>query len=187
VNGFQTQADEKSFWRDHSDLLLRDADGRLVIDEAWGETLLDLRTPAKRKALARIVGRWAHGCAKHGYVAVEFDNLDSFTRSDGLLTKHEAVRYAALLVDQAHRYGMAAGQKNLAGFDGTTIGYDFAVSEECGRYDECQRYVDHYGDAVLMIEYREQDFAKTCAAYGATHAVELRDVDLTPTGVHAWC
>ena len=161
--------------------MLRDADGRPVVDEAWGEFLLDVRTAAKRKALARIVGRWVRGCARHGYAAVEYDNLDSFTRSDGLLTKRQAIRYAALLVDRAHRHGLAAGQKNLAGFDGTTIGYDFAVSEECGRYDECQRYVDDFGDQVLMIEYRAEDFAETCTAYGATHAVELRDRDLTPS------
>jgi hypothetical protein len=187
LNGFQTQPNEKKFWAKHSGLLLRDADGRLVIDEAWGETLLDVRTAAKRKALARIVGRWVRGCAKHGYAAVEYDNLDSFTRSDGLLTKRQAVRYAALLVGQAHRNGLAAGQKNLAGYDGTRIGYDFAVSEECGRYDECQRYVDDFGDQVLMIEYRTEDFAETCTAYGATHAVELRDRELTPNGVHGWC
>ena len=187
VNGFQTQPNEKKFWHQHRDLLLHDADGRPVIDEAWGETLLDVRTAATRKALARIVGGWVRGCAKHGYDAVEFDNLDSFTRSDGLLTKRQAVRYAALLVDRAHGSGLAAGQKNLAGFDGTKIGYDFAISEECGRYDECQRYVDDYGDQVLMIEYRTEDFAETCTTYGATHAVELRDRELTPNGVHGWC
>jgi hypothetical protein len=187
VNGFQTQPDERRFWRKHPDLLLHDAAGHLVVDEAWGETLLDVRTPAKRKALARIEGRWVRGCAKHGYAGVEFDNLDSFTRSDGLISKKQAVRFAGLLVGEAHGRGLAAGQKNLAGFDGTRIGYDFAVAEECGRYDECQRYVDDFGDQVLMIEYRPQDFDATCAAYGATHAVELRDLDLTPTGVHRWC
>jgi hypothetical protein len=187
VNGFQTQPDEKGFWAKHKGLVLRDADGRPVVDEAWGEFLLDVRTAAKRKALARIVGRWVQGCAKDGYAAVEFDNLDSFTRSDGLLRKRQAVRYAALLVDRAHRHGLAAGQKNLAGFDGTRVGFDFAVSEECGRYDECRRYVDDFGDQVLMIEYRAEDFAETCATYGAAHAVVLRDRDLTPTGVHRWC
>ena len=187
VNGFQTQPNEKRFWAQHPALVLRDPHGRPVIDEAWGEFLLDVRTAAKRKALARIVGRWVRGCAHDGYAAVEYDNLDSFTRSDGLLTKRQALRYAELLVDRAHRHGLAAGQKNLAGFDGTTIGYDFAVSEECGRYDECQRYVDDFGDQVLMVEYRFDDFAETCTAYGATHAVVLRDRDLTPGGVHGWC
>jgi hypothetical protein len=187
VNGFQTQPGERSFWRKHPDLLLRDAAGDPVVDEAWGETLLDVRTAAKREALARIEGRWVRGCAGDGYAAVEYDNLDSFTRSDGLISKKQAVRFAGLLVKEAHRRGLAAGQKNLAGFDGTRIGYDFAVAEECGRYDECQRYVDHFGSQVLMIEYRQQDFDRTCAAYAATHAVELRDLDLTPTGVHRWC
>jgi hypothetical protein len=187
VNGFQTQPDEKRFWRKHPGLLLRDADGRPVVDEAWGERLLDVRTAPKRTALARIVGRWVRGCAKHGYAAVEFDNLDSFTRSDGLIGRRQALRYAAMLVDRAHQYGLPAGQKNLAGFDGTRIGYDFAVAEDCGRYGECQRYVDHFGDQVLMIEYRTSDFEKTCAAWGATHAVVLRDRDLTPEGVHQWC
>jgi Glycoside-hydrolase family GH114 len=187
VNGFQTQPNEKRFWARHQDLILRDADGQPVVDEAWHERLLDVRTPAKRKALARIVGRWVRGCAHDGYAAVEYDNLDSFTRSDGLVSKRQAIQYARLLVGQAHRNGLAAGQKNLAGFDGTTIGYDFAVAEECGRYDECQRYVDDFGDQVLMIEYRTEDFAETCTAFGADHAVELRDRDLTPSGVHGWC
>ncbi|WP_051246923.1 endo alpha-1,4 polygalactosaminidase [Nocardioides halotolerans] len=187
VNGFQTQPDEKRFWARHPGLVLRDAAGSPVVDEAWGERLLDLRTPARRHALARIVGRWIAGCARDGYGAVELDNLDSFTRSDGLLTRRQATGYAALLVHRAHRNGLAVGQKNLAGYDGTRIGYDFAVAEECGRYDECGRYVAHYGDQVLMIEYRPADFAETCAAHGATHAVELRDRDLTPDGVHGWC
>jgi hypothetical protein len=187
VNGYQTQPGERRTWRRHPGLVLRDRSGRPVVDEAWGEQLLDVRTPAQRRALARIVGGWVRGCAAAGYDAVEYDNLDSFTRSGGLLTRRQATAYAALLVRQAHRAGLAAGQKNLAGWDGTRVGFDFAVSEECGRYDECGDYVAHYGDQVLMIEYRPQDFARTCAAYGATHAVVLRDLDLTPQGVHQWC
>ena len=187
VNGFQTQSNEKAFWRKHPGLVLRDAAGRPVVDEAWHEQLLDARTASKRAALARIVGRWLRGCARDGYAAVELDNLDSFTRSDGLLTRSQALRYAALLVRSAHDHGLAVGQKNLAGYDGTRIGFDFAVSEECGRYDECGRYTEAFGDQVLMIEYRTPDFEATCATYGATHAVVLRDRDLTPQGVHAWC
>ena len=38
-----------------------------------------------------------------------------------------------------------------------------------------------------MVEYRAVDFDKTCAAYGASHPVVLRDRDLTPGGVHRWC
>ena len=187
VNGFQTQADEQEFWSRHDDLLLHDADGRLVEDEAWHEFLLDLRTADRRRALAAIVGRWVRGCADDGFDAVEFDNLDSFTRSDGLLTRRQAIRYARLLVKRAHGSGLAAGQKNLAGFDGRSVGYDFVVAEECGRYDECASYVAHYGRRVLAIEYRRQDFRATCERFGARLPVVLRDRALSPGGVHRWC
>jgi hypothetical protein len=186
VNGFQTQPDERRFWRRHWRLVLKH-DGRPVTDQAWGEWLLDVRTPAKRRALSRIVGRWTRGCANDGYQAVEYDNLDSFTRSHHLVTRRQAVAYAALLVDRAHAAGLAAGQKNLAGFDGTTIGYDFAVAEECGRYRECGAYTKVYGDQVLAIEYRRRDFRWTCRHVGDELAVVLRDRELRPKGVHAWC
>jgi hypothetical protein len=128
VNGFQTQPDAQRFWRAHWWLVLK-RDGRPVVDEAWGEWLLDVRTPRKRAALARIVGRWVAGCADDGFAAVELDNLDSFTRSRRLVTRAQGLAFARLLVQRAHREGLAAGQKNLAGYDGTRIGFDFAVSE----------------------------------------------------------
>ncbi len=187
VNGFQTQASQKRFWKKRAGLLLRDRRGRLVVDAAWGEWLLDLRSGQKRKRLARIVTRWTAGCAADGFDAVEFDNLDSFTRSRGLLKRKHARKFARLLTRGAHRAGLAAGQKNLAGFDGHQVGYDFVVAEECGRYQECGDYVDDFADQVLMIEYRRKDFAATCAGFGATHAVVLRDRDLSANGVRKWC
>jgi hypothetical protein len=186
VNGFQTQPDARRFWRRHSHLVLKKG-GRPVVDEAWGEWLLDIRTPRKRRALARIVGRWTAGCAGDGFDAVEYDNLDSFTRSRGLLERRHAVAFARLLVRRAHAQGLAAGQKNLAGYDGTAVGFDFAVSESCAQYRECGRYVAHYGDQVLMIEYRAVDFRRACARHGRRVPVVLRDRDVTPGGVHRWC
>src|SRR6478609_8061690 len=47
VNGLQTQADERSFWNRHPWLILR-RHGHRVVDSAWGEWLLDLRTKKKR-------------------------------------------------------------------------------------------------------------------------------------------
>lgn len=188
VNGFQTQPNERGFWTgERRRLLLQDARGRLVEDEAWGEWLFDLRTPAKRAALARIVGRWTAGCARAGYEAVEYDNLDSFLRSDRLMGKRHALAFARLLTARAHRAGLAVGQKNLAGLDGTKVGFDFAVAEECGRYDECGAYARVYGRRVLAIEYRPQDFAKTCRAWGDRLAVVLRDLALSPRGRREYC
>jgi Glycoside-hydrolase family GH114 len=186
VNGFQTQPGAGQFWRRHRHLLLRN-EGRVVVDEAWGEKLLDIRTRQTRRALARIVGRWIERCAADGFEAVEFDNLDSFSRSDGLIKRRQAKKYAARLVRRSHRAGLAAGQKNWAEWDGRSAGFDFAVAEECGRWRECGRYVSHYGRRVFVIEYRRRDFKSTCADLGGRVGIVLRDRELTPNGVHDWC
>ncbi len=186
VNGFQTQPDERGFWKRRMGLVLHDG-GRPVVDEAWGEWLLDIRTPAKRARLATIVGRWTQGCAADGFDAVEFDNLDSFTRSNRLIKRTHAIAFARLLVRAGHRSDLAVGQKNMAGYNGTKIGFDFAVAEECARWRECGRYVKAYGDQVLSIEYRARDFRRACEEYGDLLPIVLRDLDLTPGGVHRWC
>lgn len=186
VNGFQTQVDQRRFWRHRMDLVLR-RDGKPVVDRAWGEWLLDISTAAKRARLARIVGRWTRGCARRGFDAVEFDNLDSYTRSHGLLDRHDAKRFARALVRRAHRAGLAAAQKNLADLDGSRLGYDFAIAEECGRYHECGSYLRHYGHRVLAVEYREQDLRADCGSYAGAMAIVLRDRDLAADGVRRWC
>ena len=189
VNGFQTQPDERAFWRDPKrwPLVLKDARGRPVTDDAWGEWLLDLRTASRRERLARIVGRWTDRCADDGFDAVEHDNLDSWSRSHGLLTARQAKAYARLLVARAHDAGLAVAQKNWATLDGRVLGFDFAVAEECGRFRECQDYVDHYGAHVLVVEYRDADFAWTCEHFGDRLAVLRRDRALSPDGVRRWC
>lgn len=48
-------------------------------------------------------------------------------------------------------------------------------------------YVDNYGDQVLMIEYVENDFKRTCSGYGDQIAVVMRDLSLSPKGIHRWC
>jgi hypothetical protein len=186
VNGFQTQPDQKRFWGKRMGLVLQ-RHRQPVVDSAWGEWLLDIRTATKRARLARIVDRWTAGCARSGFDAVEFDNLDSFARSHGLISRGEAKRFARAIVRGAHRVGLAAGQKNFSEFDGRRVGYDFAIAEECGRYDECDAYRSHYGSAVLAVEYRSKDLDADCRTYGDQLDVVLRDRDLSPTGVRRWC
>jgi hypothetical protein len=187
VNGFQTQVEQKRFWRRHHWSLVLKDHGRPVVDTVWGEWLLDLRTAAKRHALAKIMGRWTHRCARDGFDAVEYDNLDSFSRSHHLLTRRDNKLYAALLVERAHAAGLAAAQKNWAEWDGTSVGFDFAVAEQCGQYRECGRYVDHYGRHVLAVEYHDNAFARACARWSPNIALVRRDVDLTRHGVRRWC
>ena len=186
VNGFQTQPDAKRFWRKHWRLVLK-SDRRPVVDGAWDEWLLDIRTPKKRKALARIVGRWTAGCAEDGYDAVEFDNLDSFSRSKGLLTWRDARRFAKRLVRRAHTEGLAAAQKNRAGWNGTVVGYDFAIAEQCAQWRECGAYVDDYGSLVLAVEYRTTPLRRACRNWSDTISVVRRDLALAADGVRRWC
>lgn len=185
VNAFQVQPHEVTWWqRNHDDLLLRDADGEYVVDGDWDEILLDISTAAKRTAIADIVNEWIDGCAADGFQAVEPDNIDSYYRSDGLLTLADAVEYLKLLAPRAHAAGLAIGQKNTTelGTRGKAAGLDFAIAEECGRYDECGDYTRVYGDNVIDIEYTDSAYTKACTAVGARVSVVRRDVDVTAPG-----
>ena len=188
INGFQIQPDEATQWMtDHPDLILRDAQNAPVIDTDWNEMLIDVSTPAKRTAVAAIVDGWIAGCAQAGFAGVEIDNLDSYARSTGLLTPDDAVATVAMFAASAHAHGLAIAQKNATELvpRKAELGTDFVVAEECNRYMECDTYRAGYGDHVLAIEYRRQDFTAGCAAYPQLSIV-LRDVDLVPAGDPAY-
>ncbi|GAA1879552.1 endo alpha-1,4 polygalactosaminidase [Streptantibioticus ferralitis] len=185
INAFQAQPDATAWWQSgHPGLLLRNDGGNPVMDQDWNEALLDVSTAAKRTQLAAIVGGWIDDCAAKGYQAVEPDNLDSYTRSDGRLTAGENAAFAQLLVQRAHADGLAIGQKNTADLLGQhgTIGFDFAVAEECGRYNECGKFADAYTNRVFVIEYDDADFHKSCSTWGDKLSVVLRDRDVTAPG-----
>lgn len=62
------------------------------------------------------------------------------------------------------------------------VGFDFAVAEECGRYDECAAYADAYADRVFVIEYRRPDFTSACRTWRRRLSLTLRDRDVVPAG-----
>jgi hypothetical protein len=181
VNGFQSQPGESGDW---GDLVLTD-DGGAVADPDWpDEFLLDTSTETNRSAIAEALGLVVQGCADAGYDAVEYDNLDSYLRSGGLLTPDDNLALARLLIEAAHGAGLAAGQKNAPELadDGAAAGFDFAVTEECGAFDECTDYLAAYA-VVLDVEYTDAaQFGELCDS-GALppHAVR-RDVGLTIPG-----
>lgn len=187
VNAFQTQPGSLPWWRRHHPrLLVRDHDGALVRDPGWRrEVLLDTSTPARRRQLARVVGRWIDGCAQDGYQAVEPDNLDSFTRSRGLLDRADALALSRLLAHRAHRAGLAIAQKNLASVtraERRRAGFDFAVAEECEVWRECRRYSRAYGRHVIEIEYADNGrraFDRACGQRGDRWSIVLRDRGLS--------
>ncbi|MFE7749613.1 endo alpha-1,4 polygalactosaminidase [Streptomyces sp. NPDC057428] len=188
VNAFQTQPGALKWWEEtEPDLLLRDGEGEPVIDEGWDEVLLDTSTAAGRTRLAEIVGEWIDGCAESGFQAVEPDNLDSYERSQGRLTQAHNAAFAAMLAERAHDAGLAIGQKNTTDLlpRHTTIGFDFAVTEECAQFDECDAYAEAYDGRVFGIEYEGEGdvgFAESCSTWGDRISLVLRDLDVLPAG-----
>jgi hypothetical protein len=179
INAFQSQPGETAVW---GSLLLRTGGGSLVPDPGWpGEYLVDTRKPA---AVAALVTTWIDGCAARGFQAVELDNLDSDTRSGGLLTAANNLDVFGRLVAAGHAAGVAVGQKNTVehSADARALGADFAVAEECQVYAECSGYSATYGTAWVEIEYSDAAYISACAARGSTTSVIRRDVDVVPLG-----
>lgn len=193
VNAYQTQddedgadrSDERSNWP--PELVLFE----LSDDPNWGgEYLVDISTDDNRNAALEHVKPMIDTCAEKGFQAVEFDNLDSWTRFDDTdlagqvpFGQDEAVAYAVLLVVYTHEVGLAAGQKNTpqlgAELSRDVIGFDFAIAEECGFYEECEAYTEVFGDNVIVIEYTDEGFAMACEVVGDDVSVVRRDLDVT--------
>jgi hypothetical protein len=185
VNGFQIQPGDDAMWTSaHPDVILRDAAGQPVIDTQWNETLLDVSSAAKRDEIIAVVGPWIDGCRAAGFDAVEIDNLDSYSRSMGLLTPDDAVAMMALFAARAHADGLAIAQKNATELvpRRSEMHTDFVVAEECNHYTECDAYRAGYGEHVLMIEYDRASFSVGCAAY-PQDSIVLRDRNLVPVGM----
>jgi Glycoside-hydrolase family GH114 len=107
-----------------------------------------------------------------------------------MLTQANNLALAKLIADHAHSKNLAIAQKNVAELGSlgkTTAGFDFAVAEECQKEEECQEYIDAYGDLVLEIEYTDNDgaaaiYSAACSDHGSRIAVIHRDRDLVPSG-----
>jgi hypothetical protein len=199
VNAFQTQAnergtdrpDERSNWP--RSLVL----SKLGDDPNWGgEYLIDISTRDKRHRAARWVGWMIDGCASKGYDAVEFDNLDSWTRFDGTplarrvpFGKHEALKFAGLLADRTHAADLAVGQKNTVDVSrrqARTVGFDFVIAEQCARYNECDAYRRVHGNHMIDVEYGAADFREACRTIGDEVSVVRRDVQVSMPGARRY-
>ena len=163
--------------------LLNDADGEPVTDPDWpDEYVLDPSTPEQRATILDALTPVIAGCAGRGFDAVEFDNLDTFTRFPSI-AKAGALELARAYVGLAHDHGLAAGQKNAAEHTSElrALGFDFAVAEECAAFGECGDYTRGYGRHVLQVEYADNlptPFASICALPNRAPLTILRDRDL---------
>jgi hypothetical protein len=165
--------------------------------------VFDVRTAAKRNELAAVQKPWIQGCKDAGYQAIEPDNLDAEVRSSGFLTHADVREYLKLLVPYAHSIGLAIGQKNAITSDtgaaewqtdgpnfvtvnGVTQGFDFAVAEECGAFDECTPFVTMYGGRVFVVEYTAAGFTKGCTAWRNQLSVIQRNEDVRPSSASGY-
>ncbi|MBR7677677.1 endo alpha-1,4 polygalactosaminidase [Streptomyces daliensis] len=182
VNAFQTQPGAEEEW--DSDLLLRDDAGEVVYDSEWGEAVLDLTTKDKRERIAKKVNGWVDECAEKGFQAVEPDNYDTFDRYADYLTPEQAKSLLGLIADHAHERNLAVAQKNTVELsaDRESVGLDFAIAEECGKWTECDGYVEEFGDHVIVIEYSAEGLATACEGWSDRLSIVRRDKDVRPIG-----
>ena len=120
-----------------------------------GEKWLDIR---RIGALAPIMRDRVKMCAKRGYDAVEFDNVDGFQNRTGFpLTRADQFAYNAFLANLAHRNGVSAVLKNDVGQTSQLLPYfDIALNEQCFQYSECGklRAFVSAGKPVFGVEYK---------------------------------
>jgi hypothetical protein len=123
---------------------------------SWpGERWLDIRRLAALRPLMRAR---IDLCARRGFDAVEFDNVDGYANDTGFpLTGSDQLSYNTWLANAAHRRGLSVALKNDLGQVRTLLPYfDFALDEQCFQYRECGalRPFVAAGKAVFEVEYR---------------------------------
>ena len=133
-------------------------------DERW----LDIRRVG---TLMPIMGRRLDRCARKGFDAADFDNVDGYQNDTGFpLTFRDQLRYNRRLARAAHERGMSASLKNDVGQVRRLVDdFDFALNEQCLVYDEYHRYAPFIdaGKAVFHIEYEgEWPASRSCAVRG---------------------
>lgn len=185
INAFQSQPGEESSWPTGSVTPL--------LDEDWNEYLIDIRTVSARQRAASHVYMMIDSCVSNGYDAVEFDNLDTFTRlgdsvdsanqyTDYWFDMSDAVAYATLLTDYTHSVGLASAQKNTAELFASgahlQIGFDFAIVEDClgEDWDECETFASNYNDQIVVVQYEQ--FNTVCSTYGNRFPIVKEDYDV---------
>jgi hypothetical protein len=174
-------------WRPDASRFPASVKGRSL--DGWaGEKWLDIRNWT---VLGPIMKARMQMCASKGFDAVEPDNVDGFQNATGFpITAAQQITYNKRLAATAHALGLKVALKNdvdqLAALQPY---FDFAVNEECARYNECAGYsvFTNAGKAVWNVEYQRYPAfcKKTYPIFGS--ASMLRDLDLSPSGTRKPC
>lgn len=130
--------------------------------DGWpGEKWLDVRNTTVRNIMSnRMDLAKSKGCD-----GLEPDNVDGYSNGSGFpLTKQNQIDFNKYLATQAHAKGLIIALKNSTDLVTALVSsFDFAVVEECFKYNECEAYSPFIAQnkAVLNAEYTNYS-ANTC-------------------------
>jgi len=134
--------------------------------EGWaGEKWLDIR---RLDLLAPIMLARLDLCKAKGFDAVEPDNMEIYNNDTGFpLTYADQLKYALWLAEEAHKRGLAIGQKNASDQVTELVGiYDFAITEDYFYYNEAESMLPYIkaNKPVFAAEYTDLpgNFAEFC-------------------------
>lgn len=132
--------------------------------DGWpGERWLDVRAI---DSLAPVLRARIEACAAKGFDGIEFDNVDGYANDSGFPIKAaDQLRFNRWLANESHKVGLAVGLKNDPDQVAALVRwFDFAVVEQCFKYDECERYAPFIraGKPVFVAEYGTA-LSKFCA------------------------
>ena len=152
------------------------------------------RVAARHPDARRSGGRWPAssgggptGALRTAFDAVEYDNLDSFSRSHRLITRGDTRwlraatrrprprRRAAGGAEELRRVGRLHGRLRLRGRRGVRP------------VARVRRYEASYGGLVLAIEYARRPFRRACRGWGDRISVVRRDLAVSDDGIRRWC
>ncbi len=126
-------------------------------DGGWnGSYWLDVRQIALLKPI--MEARIRDWCKAKGFDAVEPDESEVWDNNPGFpISVQQNHEYTKMIANLVHSYGLSVGLKGNNGEAAILEPYhDWALTEECFQYGECQNFVDSFikqGKAVFNIEY----------------------------------
>lgn len=152
--------------------------------EGWsGEKWLDIR---RIDLLAPIMLARLDECATKGFDGVEPDNMQIWDNDTGFpLTYEDQLRYTLWLAEEAHKRGLAIGQKNAPDQTKDLVDvYDFAITEDAFYYDWAKDMLPYIraNKPVFAAEYTDlpgdfQVFCHQSKELGFSTILKHRDLD----------
>jgi hypothetical protein len=169
-------------WRPDKDLFPGEVLGKDY--EGWsGEKWLDIR---RIDLLAPIMLARLDLCKSKGFDAVEPDNMEIYTNETGFpLTYEDQLKYALWLAEEAHKRGLAIGQKNASDQVRDLVDiYDFAITEDAFYYNWAEDMLPYIqaNKPVFAAEYTDlpgdfQSFCRKSNELGFSTILKHRNLD----------